>query len=95
MEIQVLRKGNARCKLTIAKDRVTLKLSSDVNSEREERYVWFAKRIATLVQPTLTYTLRGTFRNDPGDPCSILLSNGKREHWEGFTESDFEEEPHV
>jgi len=74
MEIEVVRKGNPRNHLTIAKDRVTLKLAPDVDGPMEAWLTEFARRIAEKYQPTLEHTLRATFRTS--DIFSISLAPG-------------------
>jgi len=73
-EVEVVRKGNPRNHLTIAKDRVTLKLADDVDGPTEAWLTEFARRIAQKHQPTLVHTLRATFRTS--DVFSISLAPG-------------------
>lgn len=74
IEIEVVRKGNPRNHLTIAKDRVTLKLAPDVDGPTEAWLTEFARRIAQKHQPTLVHTLRATFRTS--GILSISLAPG-------------------
>jgi len=75
MEIEIVRKGNPRNHLTIAKARVTLKLAPDVDGPTEAWLTEFARRIAEKYQPTLEHTLRATFRTS--DIHFIYLAPGK------------------
>jgi len=78
MEIEIVRKGNPRNHLTIAKARVTLKLAPDVDGPTEAWLTEFARRIAEKYQPTLEHTLRATFRTSAIFSISLASGSSKR-----------------
>jgi hypothetical protein len=73
--IQVLQKDNKRPRLTIAKDRITLKLPIDLAAVDGTIETWVAraKQLARLQTPDML-TLRGDFKPDG----SIRLRAGRQ-----------------
>lgn len=71
-QIEVLRKDIAADKLTIAKDRVTLKIREALSPETEQWMLTFAERIVGVVNQTLKpieRTMRGRFKRHRYNPC--------------------------
>lgn len=61
-DIQVVRKGTTRNKLTIAKDRIELKVMDKVSTESEKWLYTFAQKIVEEVRKTPSeFTQRGRF----------------------------------
>lgn len=75
-EIEVLRKDIIADKLTIAKDRTTLKIRKGLSQDAENWLLTFAQRILAVVNETLTpieRTMRGRFKRHRDQP-SIQIS---------------------
>lgn len=75
-EIEVLRKDIVADKLTIAKDRTTLKIRKGLSPETEKWMLTFAERIVAVVNETLApidRTMRGRFKRHRDQP-SIQIS---------------------
>jgi hypothetical protein len=66
-EIKVVRKGTTTNKLTIAKDRIELKVTDKVSAESEKWLLSFAQKVLEEVAKTPSeFTLRGRFRWNEG-----------------------------
>lgn len=77
-EIEVLRKDITADKLTIAKDRIELKIRKSLSPETEKWMLTFAQRIVAVVNETLVpieRTMRGRFKRHRDQP-SIQISLG-------------------
>lgn len=74
--VEVIRKAIAKNKLTIARDRVTLKLRPGIPAELEQALVACARRITPLVRGTFQCTMRGRFKRHPNGALLIYLSGG-------------------
>ena len=70
--VQVIR-DRTRNRLTIAKDRVTLKLAKEASPELEAWLIEFSQRIAEEYQHRLNWTVRGPFSRIEGGRCTISL----------------------
>jgi hypothetical protein len=65
-ELQIVRKGTTTNKLTIAKDRIELKVMDKVSAESEIWLFNFAQKVVDEVAKTPSeFTLRGRFDCDP------------------------------
>ncbi len=78
MEIQVLRKGNQRNRLTVTMGRITLKVRDNVTEEQEEKLKRFALMVAQRTRSIFYKTMRGVFSVDLQ---SIEMQNTNRSQW--------------
>jgi hypothetical protein len=62
MEPEIVVKDVSHVKLTIAKDRVTVKLPTSLSVEDQERYTVLCRKIADAIEP-VKRTLRGSFKD--------------------------------
>lgn len=87
--INVVRKGTTKNKLTIAKDRIELKLRSEVDAQGEAWLVAFAEKVVEAVIATNPQqTLRGQFRegeSQKGRLFRIHLETGDHSLVEGLS----------
>lgn len=63
MEPEIVVKDVSHVKLTIAKDRVTVKLPTSLSAEDQERYTLLCRKIVEAVGP-VEHTLRGSFEDE-------------------------------
>lgn len=81
MEIQY--KDTTCSKLTITKDRITIKIKPEHKGLMEQRVIALSKRIAKeIIEPEFTY--RGDFKYN-NDCLSITLGNGKHKNFNCLT----------
>lgn len=72
-EIQVAYKGTTTNKLTIAKDRIELKIKDGVSPESEKWLLSFAQKVVDEMQATpFEFTLRGRFQWNARDQKMTL-----------------------
>lgn len=89
MNIIVNRDGGAQHKLSIARDRIELKLKEDVDEVGEKWLISFAELVVSVALPLATQTIRGRIRPNkiahvPGVTCySIMLYYSNRVMVEG------------
>lgn len=62
-KFEVVVKEVSHIKLTVAKDRVTLKFPLSLSTEDQEKYLTIAKKIDARI-PDVEFTLRGRFHGD-------------------------------
>jgi hypothetical protein len=73
---EVVRKDIHKPKLTIAKDRVSLKLPVDCDVETEHKLTAYSQEIAAELQPGVGHTLRGHFKVLNDNLFQIALRTG-------------------
>lgn len=82
--ISVVRKGTTTNKLTIAKDRIEIKLRDDVDDVGEKWLCLFSGMVVAEVMRAglLTGTLRGRFRRHKDKDCIYIdmCTGGYRDH---------------
>lgn len=79
-EIQIVRKGTTTNKLTIAKDRVELKVTDQASGEGEKWLVSFSQKVMEEVAKSPSeFTLRGRFDwNEKSQQMNLGLGSGQR-----------------
>ena len=60
----IIQGGNGRNRLTVAKNRISLKLREDITEEDETHLILFAQMIAQRTLPIYRRTMRGCFSSD-------------------------------
>lgn len=80
MDIRIFRKGTTTNKLTIAKDRIELKVTDQVSPESEKWLLAFVKRVVEdLTKAPVEFTLRGRFYwNERDQKMTLGLGVGPR-----------------
>lgn len=72
-EIKIVRKGTTRNKLTVAKDRIELKLTERVSPDSEKWLLEFSQKVLSeLLINELPFTLRGRFDWNPSMKRVVL-----------------------
>lgn len=77
-KFEIIRKDITQSKLTIASDRITLKIANGVDPNYVEPITKFAQEIIPQV-PEAPTTLRGTILIDINGVARISLRDGKKE----------------
>jgi len=81
LNIEVVR-DHIKNRLTVAKERVTLKLAKETSPAFEAWLTEFSRKIAEKVQPALIATLRGPFSRTEEGRCVIALYSHHDRHQE-------------
>jgi len=88
-EVTILRNGNKRNRLTVAANRITLKLKRDTTAEEEEHLKVFSMMVAQRTLPIFLRTMRGCFSQDL---LSIEMLNTSRSLYSLYCFDELEQE---